>query len=146
MSQLAAENPNVFADFGLFGIIKEVSVDDEGLLEFQNYFPHPLYLDESQQFYEAIGKRYITTLRTWNPFRLYRGFKAMSARLQSKPDLAGNYKGEGLVQGGVIIFDKHGDPRAVYLEETGKEPPVGDILEALKALQVENQTPEKSEL
>ena len=115
-------------------------MDDEGLLEFTKFFPHPLYLDESNQVYEALGKRKITTLKTWNPFRIYRGFKALKARLAEKSDLHGNMKGEGLVQGGVIIFDKNGDPRAVYLEETGSEPPIDDILAALKAIQVENQS------
>lgn len=114
-------------------------MDDEGLMEFSTkFFPHPLYMDESQQVYEALGRRKITTFRTWNPIRLYRGFKAMKARLGNKPDLTGNYIGEGLVQGGILIFDKNGDTRAVYLEETGNEPPLDDILTALKALQVEN--------
>lgn len=138
LSRLAAENPDVFQDFGLFGIVKEVAVDDEGLLEFHDkFFPHPLYLDESQQVYEALGKRKITTLKTWNPLRIYRGFKEMKARLQSKSDLTGNMKGEGIVQGGIIILDKQGDARAVYLEETGSEPPVEDILAALKTLRLE---------
>lgn len=139
ISQLFAAHGDLSQNFGLFGIIKEVAVDDEGLLEFHDkYFPHDLYMDPSKQFYEAMGKRKITTLRTWNPFRIYRGFKSMSARLKGKPNLAGNMKGEGLIQGGIIVFDKQGDPRAVYLEETGSEPPVDDILAALKALQAES--------
>merc|ERR1712194_862527 len=99
LSQLSADHPDVFADFGLFGIVKEVAVDDEGLLEFHDdFFPHPLYKDSSLQFYEAMGKRKITTLRSWNPLRLYRSFKAMQARLKSKSTLTGNMVGEGLVQ------------------------------------------------
>ena len=62
----------------------------------------------------------------------------MSARLKGKPNLSGNMVGEGLVQGGMVVFDKQGDARAVYLEETGREPPMDDILAALKAIQAEN--------
>ena len=146
LSQLAADNPEVFSDFGLFGILKEVAVDDEGLLEFHdNYFNYPLYMDPSQQFYEAMGKRKITKLRTWNPLRIYRGFKSMQARLANKTDLIGNMKGEGLIQGGMIVFDKQGDARAVYLEETGREPPVDDLLEALKAIQAEKSATSSAE-
>ena len=68
----------------------------------------------------------------------------MKARLEKKSDLNGNMKGEGLVQGGIIILDKSGDARAVYLEETGSEPPVDDILAALKALRMESQTTEST--
>lgn len=135
LSQLAAEHPALFQQFGLFGIIKEIGVDDEGLLDFYNqYFSYPLYMDASLQFYQALGSRKIFKLTTWNPFRIYRGFKAMSARLQSKPDLKGNYIGEGIIQGGIIVFDSQGDPRAVYQESTGSEIPSKDILEALEFL------------
>lgn len=136
LSQLVASHSSI--TFGLFGIIKEIGVDDEGLADFYDqYFPHPLYLDSSQQFYQAaLGGRKITTLRTWNPLRLYRGFQAMKARIARKK-LEGNMVGEGLVQGGVIIFDRHGEPRAVYQELTGQELPVDDILAALTALQAE---------
>jgi hypothetical protein len=91
-------------------------------------------MDGSTQFYAALGSRKITTLSTWNPMRIYRGFKAMTARLKSKPDLQGNLKGEGIVQGGIIVFDPKGDARAVYQEVTGSEIPSEDILTALKAL------------
>ncbi|CAB9513592.1 family with sequence similarity 213, member [Seminavis robusta] len=134
----AGKTNAVFESFGLFGIVKEIDVDDEGLLEFHNvYYPYPLYLDSSQQFYAALGSRKITTLSTWNPIRIFRGFKAMAARLKSKPDLQGNYKGEGLVQGGIIVFDAQGNARAVYQEMTGSEIPKQDILAALQALQEE---------
>jgi AhpC/TSA antioxidant enzyme len=135
LSQLAAENPILFSNFGLFGIVKEVAVDDAGLLEFYDqYFNYPLYMDSSTQFYSALGSRKITTLSTWNPMRMYRGFKAMSARLKAKPNLQGNLKGEGIVQGGIIVFDPKGEARAVYKEATGSEIPSEDILTALKAL------------
>ena len=40
--------------------------------------------------------------------------------------------GEGLVQGGVIVFDADARPRYVYQEKTGDELPHKDILAALK--------------
>jgi hypothetical protein len=119
--------------FGVFGIVKEVGVDDEGLLDFfRDYFSYPIYLDQSQQFYKALGSRQMG-LPTWNPIKLWGGFQDLAKRMEDK-NLTGNMKGEGLVQGGVIVFDKRGQPQAVYQEETGQQLPVQDILEALKAI------------
>mmetsp|Transcript_6054 Transcript_6054/g.9175 ORF Transcript_6054/g.9175 Transcript_6054/m.9175 type:complete len:85 (-) Transcript_6054:218-472(-) len=72
-------------------------------------------------------------LTTWNPLRLYRGYKDMSKRLKEKT-LEGNLVGEGLVQGGIIIFGKDGKPKYAYEEETGSEIPVDDIVAALNAV------------
>ena len=142
LSRLAADNPRLFEGFGIFGIVKEVAVDDEGLLEFYNdYFHYPLYMDDSQQFYEALGSRKITSLPTWNPIKLWKGFRSMQSRLEGK-NLTGNMIGEGIIQGGIIIFDKNGEPYAVYQERTGAAIPEEDILAALKALKNEERKKE----
>lgn len=142
---MAAQHESLFRSFSLCGIVKEISVDDAGLLDFHDtYFPYPLYLDPTQQFYQALGNRKITTLRTWNPWRLYRGFQEMKARVASKK-VEGNMVGEGLVQGGVIVLDRHGEIRAVYQELTGRELPVDDILEALTVLQAEATASESAD-
>ena len=62
--------------FHLFGIIKEVGVDDLGLMEFnEQYFHHlPIYQDIHNAIFTAFGKRTIFKLRTWNPISIYRGF------------------------------------------------------------------------
>jgi len=137
LSQLSAAHRSIFEDFGIFGMVKEINVDDAGLLEFhKKYFPHDIYLDASQQFYKTLGSRKITTLRTWNPLRLWRGYQDMKERITRK-NLEGNLIGEGIIQGGIVIFDRHGDPRAVYQEQIGNEIPEESILQALKALQEE---------
>mmetsp|Transcript_12687 Transcript_12687/g.18647 ORF Transcript_12687/g.18647 Transcript_12687/m.18647 type:complete len:134 (+) Transcript_12687:454-855(+) len=120
--------------FDLWGVVKEIGVDDEGLTEFyKNSYPFPLYKDDGLVFYnEFYGKRKLK-LTTWNPFALYGAYKDMTARLKEK-NLEGNLTGEGLVQGGIIIFGKDGKAKYAYEEETGKEVPMEDIIAALKAV------------
>ena len=134
------ENANLMKGFEMFGVVKEIGVDDEGLTEFyKNSFPFPLYKDDGLVFYnEFYGMRKLK-LTTWNPIRLYKGFKEMNARLKEK-NLEGNLTGEGLVQGGIIIFGKDGKAKYAYEEETGKEVPMDDIVAALKAVSGKDST------
>lgn len=84
LSQLAARKDKPLDGFGLWGLVKETGVDDEGLAEFQSgFFPHPLYRDESKVFYDALGNRKVK-LTTWNPFKLWSGMKQMGNRLKGK--------------------------------------------------------------
>lgn len=118
--------------FRLFGTVKEIGVDDEGLSEFyKEYYTYPLYKDNDLFFYnDFFGKRVIK-LPTYNPLSLMREGFSMKKRLSEKK-VGGNLKGEGLVQGGVIIFDRNGRARYAYEEETGKEMNMEDIIAALK--------------
>lgn len=123
--------------FGLFGVVKEVGVDDEGLAEFQSdFFSYPLYRDEEKTMYTALGLRKLS-VTTWNPFKIFRGLRNVMKRLKGK-NISGNMKGEGAIQGGIIIFDKNGKARYAYREETGFEVPVGDIIAAVRAVNTEN--------
>ena len=133
-----SQNADLMKGFEMFGLVKEIGVDDEGLTEFyKNSFPFPLYKDDGLVFYnEFYGMRKLK-LTTWNPLRLYRGFKEMNTRLKEK-NLEGNLTGEGLVQGGIIIFDNSGKAKYAYEEETGKEVPIDDIVAALKAVSGKN--------
>ncbi|KAL3761644.1 hypothetical protein ACHAWU_000131 [Discostella pseudostelligera] len=131
VADLAAREDKPLEGFGLFGVVKEVGVDDEGLSEFQTeFFPHPLYRDEEVSFYKALGSRKLS-LTTWNPIKLWRGMREVYNRLKVKK-ISGNLKGEGLIQGGIIIFDKHGNARYAYREATGSEVPIDDIISAVK--------------
>lgn len=134
LSELAARKDKPLDGFGLWGLVKETGVDNEGLVEFNTkYYSHPLYRDEDKVFYDALGNRKLKLLSTWNPFKIYSGIKEMGKRLKEK-NIEGNFKGEGLVQGGVVIFGRDGKARYAYEEETGQELPVDDIIEAVKAV------------
>lgn len=138
LSTLAAQKDKPLDGFGLFGLVKETGVDDKGLVDFQTkYFPHPLYRDEEKAFYDALGRRKVS-ISTWNPLKMFRGMKKMNKRLKAK-NLEGNMKGEGLVQGGIIIFGKDGKAKYCYEEETGSEVPVNDILAAVYAVKETKQ-------
>jgi hypothetical protein len=79
---------------------------------------HPRY---RKTFYNALGLRKLSVKFTlWNPFTIFRGIRGMFKRIKNK-NISGNMKGEGLVQGGIIIFDKDGKARYAYREETGFE-------------------------
>ena len=77
-----------------------------------------------------MGSRKIG-LKSWNPFKLFRGFRELSKRLKRKK-ISGNMKGDGIVQGGIIIFNNKGQARYAYREETGSEVPIDDIIAAVK--------------
>lgn len=136
-----ARDDNPLDGFGLFGIVKETGVDDEGLVEFHSYFfPYQLYRDEESAFYASMGSRKLG-LSSWNPIRLYRGFRNMSKRLAGKK-ISGNLVGEGLVQGGILVFDAGGNARYAYLENTGSEVPIDDLLAAVRAVRDSSSTDE----
>lgn len=116
--------------------MKEVGVDDEGLAEFQKeFFPYPLYHDEETTFYTALGTRKMT-VSSWNPWKIFKGIRGVYKRLKEK-NISGNMKGEGLLQGGIIIFDKNGSARYAYREETGFEVPINDIIAAVRNIKAE---------
>lgn len=85
-------------------------------------------------FYQALGSRKLT-VSTWNPFKIFRRIRNIYKRLGSK-NISGNLKGEGLVQGGIVIFDKLG-ARYAYREETGMEVPTDDIIAVVRHIRSE---------
>jgi AhpC/TSA antioxidant enzyme len=105
-----------------------------GVGEFQKkYFGnHPLYLDSNRVFYDFLGNRSLLSQpwSSWNPFQIYSDLTAMGDRMKRK-GVEGNYKGEGLLQGGVIIIDNKKQLVKVFHEQTGSELPVQQIYEAI---------------
>jgi AhpC/TSA antioxidant enzyme len=127
-----------FRGFELWGVVKETGVDDKGLMDFKQVFPHLLYRDVNMTFYEAFGNK---KLSIWSLlyFLIFRRaeYKQMVARFEEK-GLSGNLKGEGLVLGGVVVFDAKGQPRYAYKEEDSKQViPIDDVVSALNALRKE---------
>lgn len=135
LMDLAARKDKPLEGYGIFGVVKETGVDDEGLTDFHAAFfqSKPLYRDTDLTFYDALGRRKLA-LTTWNPFALYRGYKKINKRVKDK-QIEGNLKGEGVTQGGIVVFGKDGLPKFAYREETGKEVPVDDLVTAITALQ-----------
>ena len=109
-----------------------------GVSDFQlNYFNNnPLYLDSELSFYKYLGNgevpRTLTSLPfSWNPFKIYASFKAIGERIKSK-NLEGNFRGEGLNLGGVIVYTPKKGIVYEYKEITGSELPIDDIILACK--------------
>merc|ERR1711965_43917 len=120
--------------FGLFGVVKETGVDDEGLHTFQKkFFNFPLYRDEELDFYKLVGKRSMTAR---NFMGLIWNMRQHNKRFKEK-DIEGNMIGEGLKQGGLVVFDKNGKQQYIYKEITGDDIPVDDIEAALKAVKAQ---------
>jgi hypothetical protein len=79
------------------------------------------------------------------PWRIYKEMKKVSKRLKEK-NISGNYKGEGLKTGGIIIFGKDGKPRYAYPEVTGYALQVEEFLAAVQAVQNEQMSSISPEL
>jgi hypothetical protein len=139
LTVLAAQKKEVFDGFGVFAIVKETGIDDEGLAEFHHsYFRYPTFCDKSYSFYQALGDRKVMLSLVFNPLSLINVICDTYKRITNK-GIQGNFKGEGLVQGGIIFFDKEGKPRYAYEEETGQDLPIKDILAAMNALRRETE-------
>ena len=124
----------------MIGIIKEVApvkfapTDAKlGVDEFNTvYFPYPLYRDVDLAFYKALGKRNIIhDFPSWNPFTIYKQYKALTARANKKK-IYGNLLGEGMVAGGVLVISKDKGVTYVYREVINHPVPVDEIKEAVR--------------
>jgi hypothetical protein len=143
LSVLAALYHHPFLEgFGVFGVVKETGVDDEGLAEFHHHYfgnSFPIYCDKSYSFYQGLGDRKSVELASlWSILKsLFWG--GVWQRIQSK-QISWNTKGEGVTKGGLIIFNKQGQPRYAYQEDMGHDLPIVDILHALEELRQEQQS------
>ena len=150
-----------YPEINLLGLIKEVNdIDDLGVNEFhEKYFNgNPLYLDKNRKFYEALGNRSLLTqlvpsnLHQWIPKSLHvlyfiavaiissilpvKSFQYLKdASLRHKnDDIKGNMKGEGFIQGGIMIV--HPIKGVIYMHEevTGAVLPYDEIKTAIDNL------------
>ena len=137
MSSLFSERGHEFGNTKLVAVIKEVEKEDAkeedllGVAEFQEkYFGgYPTYLDRDLIFYEVLGKRSLLMQpwSSWNPFQVYADLQGLGARLKAK-GIEGNYKGEGTVQGGVMLLHPEKDEVfALWNEKSGSELPLEEI-------------------
>lgn len=137
LTMLAAHPDSPLKGFRMFGVVKETGVDQQGLAEFgTKFFPFPLYCDKSYSFYHALGDRRLVSSNITsllNPISVFSFLNEAYRRIAAK-EIGGNLKGEGVVQGGIVIFDKNGTPKYAYQEETGSDIPIADLLLAIEAL------------
>lgn len=132
--------PEYVEGFGIVGIVKETAV--RGLGEFiQRYFRnYPVYCDKTYAFYTALGDRKVGLSSLFNPLSLV-GIICDALQRMKQKEITGNVTaGEGVVQGGIILFDSKGKPLAMYPEETGQDLRVSNIAEALQAIRDEVDT------
>lgn len=88
---------DLMSGYKLFGTVKEIGVDDTGLKEFyDHHFTFPLFKDDGLVFYNDFFEKRKIKLTTYNPIKLYKGYKDMNKRLKDKK-LEGNLTGEGMV-------------------------------------------------
>lgn len=131
LSYLAAREDKPLDGFGIFGVVKETGVDDEGLHAFQNrFFKFPLFRDDALSFYTLVGKR---SMGVRNFAGLIWNGRSMNKRMTEK-GIDGNLVGEGLKQGGVVVFDNKGKQQYIYQEITGNDIPINDIVAAVNAV------------
>jgi hypothetical protein len=118
------------------GAIKETGVDNAALLNFyDNYFRFPIYKDTKWDIYHAMGGRKISV---WQALTKTSG---LLKRWKQKNIVNDSTRGDIWTQGGVLIFDKHGELRYCFYENFGDE---FDMDELRNAIQEARQSPSSS--
>jgi len=121
------------AGFRLRAVVKETGVDDAGLREFATeYFPHPTYKDKDLAFYKALGAGKLSL--GYNPLAMLQFIRQSLKRIKDLGIESYNTKGEGFLQGGWILCDREGIPRAAFRENAKQRLPVDDIVAAARAM------------
>jgi hypothetical protein len=111
-----------------WAVIKETGVDDAGLLTlYQNHFPFSFYRDINLRLYKALGDRRVTLTDTATKLL---PAKRRVRRKGMTGDIVG--LGEGMILGGILIFDKQGVIQYAHSEKFGLELPVPEIRRALQ--------------
>jgi hypothetical protein len=133
---LAAQQ-NLEQDFGIVGVLKE-TVDEPGIIEFnEKYFPFPLFVDKTTEFYQALGDRKVGVGFILNPMNVWGIVCETYAHINSTQTKG---LGEGITKGGIIFFDANSQAKYAHNEETGKDLPVKDLLVVLHTMKREHLT------
>jgi len=136
-----------FPHLPVYAVVKEVEdtppPEDpkklKGLEEFQSkYFQcaSGIFLDQERAFYDYLGSRKIDfklQRLLFDPLGVWRDIKELGVRTKAK-GVEGNMVGDGLVQGGILVLDRHGSPVYTYREVTGSEIPSSEIVAAMERL------------
>ena len=141
------EAKTIGGEVDLVGIVKEVAPTKDGVKtdaelgvgEFQSkYFRnYPCYVDEDKKFYSILGDHQFSFKPyTWNPFTLYKDFRALQNRLSEKK-ISGNLKGDYAIKGGLLLFSKEGEMHLKIEEVVGEDLPYDQISEAVAKILVE---------
>lgn len=119
----------------VIGIVKqeESAEGDLGVVEFHyKYFScaAALYLDEERELFKQLGERKINipAASFLKPWKMWTDMQSLAARLKDK-GVEGNMKGDGLVQGGIVVLGPAPECAVLYTyyEETGKQIPVLEL-------------------
>ena len=114
---------------GLVGILKNVPDDDANVLEYyEDFFRHPLYMDDHWHVYKAMGGRMLTmdTLKA--------GVQRLMPRYKSKGIPMRMEGGDRFMMGGVLIFNRRGNLCFSYEEAYGEELNMDVIKEAIEEI------------
>lgn len=118
-------------------MVKETGVDDAGLSDFKRkFFDFDLYRDDDLALYSALGGR---RMKFTSLFGMLFSGNSIKNRWKEGNITGANMKGEGILQGGVIVFGKDGKQKYAYEEITGTVVPSDDLLAAVNAVKEEQR-------
>ncbi|KAL3823371.1 hypothetical protein ACHAXA_008866, partial [Cyclostephanos tholiformis] len=135
---VARKDAGELEGFRICSIVKETGIDDVGLNDFATeYFPYETYKDQALTFYNALGSGKISV--GYNPLAMIKFIMESIKRTKELGIKSYNTKGEGFLQGGWILFDKEGIPRAAFRENAKLRVPIDDILKEVRLMRDDNK-------